>query len=460
MLRSRTLRGLPPGKENLFALLALIVVIAFGLMLRVVAFTQSEVPRYPHGDAAKYFTYAYNLKNFGIYGVGQVRLYPADSDPALVRQAVKPDAQVTPGLPVFLSLFLGGDHTEQQRDAILLAQVLLSTLTILLVYLAFADVNRALAIGAAALTALSPHLVNLNLHFLTEPLFTFLLAAFLFVLSRARPERKAAYYLVLGAALALASLTRPWVQGFIVVLVAWLMLCNWRLVWKKALLVVVGSALLITPWLIRNEVSLGYLADPTLSGRSILHGMYPDMMFDGVEETRGYAYDHDPMAPQMTGSTAAVMEELRRRASEKPAAYARWYLFGKTQTVLSWGYIAGADAVFVYPVGNSPYFRLPVFYLSSYYMEKLHGLLMVLALVGTALVWLPSRLQLQSGNALVFLRTMSLFVIYFLVMHAIGAPYPRYSVPMRPVLHALALYPVFLLGTMLWRRFSARATMP
>ncbi len=458
MLRNRLPFKLPPASKNRFVYLALIIVIGFGLMLRLVAFTQSEVPTYPRADAAKYFTYAYNLRNFGVYGKGELAIYPADADPKLVQEIVKPDALVTPGLPLFLSLFLGGDHTEGQRDAILFTQVLLSTATILLVYLAFAPLGKAYALCVASLTALSPHLVNLNLHFLTEPLFTFLLSAFVFVLSRAQPGRGAPYYLALGAVLALASLTRPWVQGFLILLVAWFALSSFRLEWKKALLIVVGTAVLITPWLIRNQVSLGFMADPTLSGRSIHHGMYPDMMFDGDEKTRGYAYDHDPMSAQMSGSPDATMAELKRRVGEDPATYANWYLFGKTRTVLSWAYIAGADAVCVYPVGNSPYFRLPSFYLSSYYMEKLHGILMALALVGTLLVWLPSRMQPWSGSPLFFLRALSLFVVYFVVMHSIGAPYPRYSVPMRPVFYGLALYPLFLLGTRLGRKITAQTT--
>ena len=177
------------GERNAAAIasiLALFLIVGFGLMLRYQAFSYSEVPKYPHGDAAKYFLYAYNLKNFGVFGSGDLTLYGADEDTSLVREAVKPDALVTPGFPLYMSMFLGGEYTEKQRDSVLLGHVILSTLTILLAYLAFVPIGRAYGLGVAALTALSPHLVNLNLFFLTEPLFCFLLIVFVGLLSRVR----------------------------------------------------------------------------------------------------------------------------------------------------------------------------------------------------------------------------------------------------------------------------------
>ena len=186
MRRSST--ALSTDRETILVSVVLVLILAFGLMLRVLAFAQSDIPQYPHGVAAKHFTYAYNLKNFGVYGMGSLKVFPATTDPEAVRSVVPPDAIVTPGLPVFLSLFLGGEYTAGQRNAILLTQVLLSVVTILLAFLAFLPVGKTLALGVALLTACTPHLVTMNLHFLTEPLFAFLLLLFVFALSRARPD--------------------------------------------------------------------------------------------------------------------------------------------------------------------------------------------------------------------------------------------------------------------------------
>ena len=444
----RRLRLAPNGDRTLTStvtLLMLIGIVGFGFVLRYQAFSFSELPKYPHGDAARYFLYAYNLKNFGVFGSGDLTVYEAETDAALVHQLVEPDALVPPGLPLYVSLFLGGKYTEDQRDAALLGQVILSTVTVLLAYLAFAQVGRIYGLGIAALTALSPHLVNMNLFFLTEPLFCFFLTAFVVSLSRIRKDSRSLFFVVIGLVLALASLTRPWIQGYGVVLIMYLVLASWRIRPSKALLIIVGTAILVSPWLIRNKVSLGFVADPSLSVRSIHHGMYPDMMYEGQTDSLGYAYKADPMGAELGTSLDTTLAELRQRASKDPAKYLKWYLVGKTRSVLSWNIIAGADAVFVYHVKSSPYFEFPRFYLSSYYMEQVHGLLMLLSLVGVALVWLPGRLHGVKTDSLFFLRTVSLIVLYFLLMHSIGAPYPRYSIPMRPILYAMGLYPfVFL----------------
>ena len=79
-------------------------------------------------------------------------------------------------------------------------------------------------------------------------------------------------------------------------------------------------------------------------------------------------------------------------------------------------------------------------------MEKTHGVLMVLALMGVLAVWLPRKLQRQPAEHIFFLRAVSLLIIYFLALHMILAPYPRYSIPMRPVLYAMALYPFVLVA--------------
>jgi len=436
----------------LATLVTLMLIVGLGSTLRFGAFAASELPSYPNGDAAKYLLYAYNLKNFGIYSMSDMVLLPAETDAGTARETLQPDAVVTPGYPIFLSRFLGGEYTLDQRDRILLTQVILSSLTMLFAYLAFAPVSRLLGLGVAALTALSPHLVNLNLFFLTEPLFCFLLVAFVWLLSHVRTNTTWPLFLLIGLVFAMATLTRPWIQGYLLIVIPFLVLSNRRVPVKKAILVFAGAAILLTPWLVRNKVSLGMATDPTLSVVSLHHGMYPDMMFEGQPESLGYAYRFDPMSAELGRSADFTLGELKRRAAEKPAEYLSWYFFGKTKSVLSWEMIAAADAVFVYHVENSPYFARPMYYLSSYFMEQIHGLLMLLAVAGMLIVWLPTRLQYVSSEGLFLARAMSLLLLYFLIMHSIGAPYPRYSTPMRPILYGMSLFPVLFVAQLIKNR--------
>ena len=429
---------------TLITLGALLIIMAFGVSLRYQAFARSVVPDHPHGDAAKYFLYAYNLTNFGVYGYGNFTMLPADTDKEVAREQIQPDALNPPAYPLYLSLFFGGEFSKIQSDRARLGQVLLSSLTILLAYASFSLFGRLYGLGVATLTALSPHLVNMNLFLLTETLFCFLLMASVWTISRTRKNSRLTLFLLIGLLLAMATMTRPWLLGFLFVMPGYLFLSKLRFSIRQMVFVFLGVAIVISPWLVRNTMLSGDAADPSQLIASIHHGMYPNMMYEEQKESLGYAYKADPMSPELGQSFGTTLAEIARRAKAEPYKYAKWYLVGKIQSVLSWKIIAGADAIFVYHVDGSPYFELPKFYLSAYYMEKIHGILTVLALMGALIVWLPRELQRQSADNIFFLRAISLLILYFLAMHMVVAPYPRYSIPMRPVIYAMALYPIFL----------------
>jgi hypothetical protein len=393
-----------------FTVVALTLIVGFGSMLRFQAFSESVLDEYPRADAARFLVYAYNLKNFGIYSRSDYTLIPADTDIVTAREMLRPD-----GL------------------------VVLSSLTILLAYIAFAPIGRLLGVGVAALTALSPHLVNMNLFLLSETLFCFLLVGFVWLLGLVRKDTNWPLFVLVGLVFAMASLTRPWIQAYVFVLIPLLIFSRLRIPLGKALLIFVGAAILFAPWMIRNNVLLGTSEDAPHYVFSFHHGMYPDMMYEDQPETFGYAYRYDPMSPELGKSVGTTLAELWRRTSEQPGKYLRWYLFGKSRTVLSWQMIAAADATFIYPVRNNPYFSKPSFYLSSYYMEQM-------------------RLHPLSKDGLVFARAMSLLVLYFLAAHSVVAPYPRYSIPMRPVLYGMGLLPIMFAAHFIKHRIGARSS--
>ena len=269
--------------------------------------------------------------------------------------------------------------------------------------------------------------------------------AFVWAISRLNTKSRLPWFFLAGLLLTMATMTRPWIQAYLFVFLGYLFFSRLRFSSRQIVFVLIGAALIASPWLIRNSISLGIAADGSQLVRSIHHGMYPNMMYEEQSETLGYAYRSDPMSSELGESLEVTVGEIAHRAKAEPFKYAKWYLFGKIQSVLSWKIIAGADAIFVYHVGGSPYFEMPKFYLSAYYMEKSHPVLMLLALLGTLIVWLPIRLQRHPAEQVFFFRAVSLLVLYFLAMHMVVAPYPRYSIPMRPILYAMALYPIFLI---------------
>lgn len=73
-------------------------------------------------------------------------------------------------------------------------------------------------------------------------------------------------------------------------------------------------------------------------------------------------------------------------------------------------------------------------------MKQLHWPLVFLSLCATLLAWLPTRsLRLSEDNHFT-LRLLSLLMIYFIVLHMVGAPFPRYGIPLRPIIYGVSLW--------------------
>jgi hypothetical protein len=78
-------------------------------------------------------------------------------------------------------------------------------------------------------------------------------------------------------------------------------------------------------------------------------------------------------------------------------------------------------------------------------MKSLHGLLTVLALVTSIFLWFPIAKKMLTQEGLIVARFVSLAMIYFILVHIVGTPLPRYSVPLRPFIYGLSLLGVRLM---------------
>ena len=439
--------------KRFFLLLILVAIIGGGFLLRFQVVTYTEVNNPIRADAAKYLLYAYNLKNFGIYTHNNSGI---SGNP----QLLKPDALVTPGYPLFLSFFLDDQPiTAHQYYQIQLFQALLSTATIILSYLLCIPLlNRNLALVVAALVALSPHLVNMNVYLLTETLFCFFLTAFLAAMAWIRPVMN--YWGLFGAGVlfGLATLTRPYTQGFIIVSALFLLAPSLSFGVRRALVLILGFAVVVAPWAIRNFVVLDQVSDPTLTITSLYHGFYPGMMYDFRPESLGFPYRFDPKVSEFVYTLPGFLNELSERVARQPWVYFDWYLWGKTATVFSWSILAGMGDVFVYPVIKTPYIDLSYFRWTHEFMRFTHEPLVVLALVGVVLAWLPARITLVSQRARWIGRFLALFILYFLILHILGAPFPRYSIPIRPIIYSMALFSLSVSWLILKQRFVSSSS--
>jgi 4-amino-4-deoxy-L-arabinose transferase-like glycosyltransferase len=423
----------------IISLLIIILLIGADLRLLSVIHTRIVEPAI-RADARDYVLYAYNLRNFGIYSRSDTGLMARGEgrnslDPA-------PDAVRSPGYPLFLSLLIGHDITGKTVQNILLAQAVLGILTILLVF----DLSRKflsvpLGLFAALLTAISPHLVTATVYLLSETLFCFLMVLSFWLFAWAVNRRSFVGFLFAGMVLGAAALTRPAVQYFIVPFS--LLLVFWRPVrFRLVAVLVLGCALAFLPWTFRNLYTFGKVSDNTLKINTLHHGMYPDFMYNGDPKTFGYPYRYDPESSKIAQSVGTVMNTIQKRFQAAPATYLKWYLIGKPVMLWSWNLTESIGGPFIYAVNHTPYSLRPLFRRSYVLMGWLHWLLVVLGLLGCISAWLPQHRIGLTETALMITRAISLLLLFYVAVHMVGAPFPRYSVPMRPFLYAIALFPL------------------
>ena len=418
--------------RHFFAIVLTLIVI-LGAMLRLQAVIYTEVDSPIRADAAQYFLCAYNLKFFGVYTHSDTGVRGNPS-------ALKPEAFRTPGFPLFLMPFLDRDIGKTNYYGILLSQALLSTLTILLAYFLFAAIGgRVCGLLTAALTALSPHLINMNVYLLTETLFCFFLVAAVTTLAHEKTLKSPWLLLLTGMLLGAATLTRPWIQGYALILFLFLWFPQKQVPPRHAVFLLLGLSLLLSPWLLRNQLSIGMLSDPLPSITSIYHGSFPNMMLNDRPETLGFAYHFDPRAGELSSSSTLLWQDLAARFHASPWVYIQWYGIGKTAAVFSWSILGGVGDVFQYPVLKTPFERLFHFRVIHELMQWLHIPITIAGLSACVLVWLPRKRLPFSEQGIFLARCIALLFFYFIIVHMIYAPYSRYAIPMRPLLYGMAV---------------------
>jgi 4-amino-4-deoxy-L-arabinose transferase-like glycosyltransferase len=416
----------------------LCVLLAVSFYLRSESLWQTVlVPPPIRADAGDYFMYAYNLYHHGIYSRDHRGLSEETKTADIL-----PDAVRSPGYPLFLTLFMGDQPVPGILAQVLFSQVLISTLTVALAYVMYRRfLNPPWAASAALLTALSPHLIVVSSYLLPETLFCFFLvvAAGWVSLASSRASWKAAG--VLGSLLAAASLIRPSLLYFPLLLALSLYaVIPTREGAKRTVAFLLGFLLLIAPWFVRNLTTLHQLSDDTLKVAFLHHGIYIDFMHNQQRESYGYPYKFDPRSPEIGRSTETVVAEIVERFRQSPVEHTVWFFLKKPISFWSWNIVAGQGDVFIYPVKRTPYSDDPPFVLSHRLMKFLHLPLVCLGLLGCVLSWLPAATRQMRPEALPVVRFISLLLIYFTVLHVVGAPFPRYSIPLRPFIYGMAIF--------------------
>ena len=419
--------------------LTIIGVFTAGLYLRIEMADKTVVYKPIRADAAEYYLYAYNLAKYGVYSRQRPRQIE-DYIPV-------PDAHRTPGYSLFLLPFIKISPPLKMVGFVVVTQAIISALTILTAFVFFRSfIGGPWALGAAFLVAISPHLVAFNIYMLTESLFTFFLVLLGWSMSVLAQNKSRRHALIAGLVLGVSLLIRPTMLYFLAFLIpAFFVFFQKKKAWVLAVFLIIGFSLTYGPWVLRNK-----LVNPgksTLAIATIHKGMYPDLIYNNDSKTYGFPNRFDPTGGQRR-DTPSVLKEIFRRFKNEPLKYMRWYIIGKPAMFFSWNMIVGVGDVFIYPVSTSPYHHPnAIFGLTHRVMWSLHGLLTVLALVTSMFLWFPIAKRMLTEKGLIVARFVSLIMLYFILVHIVGTPLPRYSVPLRPFIFGLSLLGVRLMVT-------------
>ena len=422
-------------------LTALIIIGVFtaGLYLRIEMATKTVVDTPIRADAAEYCLYAYNLAEYGVYSRQRPRQIE-DYTPV-------PDAHRSPGYSLFLLPFIKISPPLKMVGVVVVTQAIISALTILTAFVFFRSfLNGPWALGGAFLVAISPHLIAFNVYMLTESLFTFFLVLLGWSMSAVAQNKSRRHALIAGLVLGVSLLIRPTMLYFIAFLIpAFFVFFQKKKAWTLAVFLIIGFGLTYGPWVLRNK-----LVNPkksTLAIATIHKGMYPNLIYNNDSKSYGSPDRFDPQWAQRR-DLPSVLREIIRRVKNEPLKYMHWYTIGKPSMFFSWDMIAGVGDVFTYPVTTSPYhFNKGFFGFTHRGMKSIHGLLTILALVTSVFVWFPFAKTTLSEQGLIVARFVALVVIYFILVHIVGTPLPRYSVPLQPFMYGLSVLGTCLMVT-------------
>lgn len=423
--------------------LLVVLVLCLSAYIQFTMASRSEFSNSFVGDAARYMSYAYNVQRAGIYS-DQATLW----DPGFDEGKIAPDKIRAPGYPAFLMAVSEAEPTQEWARHIFLWQAPLGVLTVLFTWLLASEVlPGAWALAAAVLTAICPHLATVTAEVMSESLFTAILVAATWALVRGFRLRSLRWSLAAGVLWGLAALTRPTAEFFPPLLAAAILVMPRLRPWKSLAIPMLCAYLLaLAPWWVRNQVTELRPAQVDLAVSFLHHGSYPDFKYQGREDTLGMPYRYDPKSAVANASIHGAIENIADNFRSDPLRYAGWYLIGKPISFLSWNIVGGWGDIFTVRPERSPFFEVRSFDLMRIAMRALHAPLMLLAVLATLLALFRPRWSALPQTGQVAAAVIAAVVAYAILLHMVGAPYPRYSIPFRPLLYVLALLPVAALA--------------
>jgi 4-amino-4-deoxy-L-arabinose transferase-like glycosyltransferase len=428
----------------------LAVVLALSALVQFTTVAKTVMDNPLRADASDYFSYAFNLRHHATYSRMPTWNGAAEST------TPGPDAVRTPGYPLFLNLVGDPAPTAAYEHRVLWVQAVLGVLSVLLTFLiARRFLGPAASLSVAAIVAISPHLAMMSAYLLTESLFVFLLLATVWLLMRALDAPAAtARFVLCGLVWGACCLVRPVAQFLPLILLAAVFVWPGKEALRKPALIGFAAFMLVmAPWFVRNQALPKTPVQPSLVINFLHHGSYPGFMYNDDPASLGIPYRFDPDSERISRDIPGILRHIVGHFRTEPAKYLRWYLLGKPGTLFAWDNIEGVGDIYIYYVDHSPFEEIGWMASLRSISHALHWPLVLLGAFSLMLVfWRPQWLGLTDATRPPA-RLAAAIVLYAIAFHIIGAPYPRYGIPFRPLLFALALLP----PSALWRKLAGGA---
>lgn len=380
--------------KKIIVVSSLLMVFLIALALRLAFMFKMEHPELKN-DAYNYDVMAKNFLDNGYWGYTDSYSHK--------RPALKPNAVITPGYPMFLAAIYSvtGYKDGSPLRTVRTIQAILGALTCLIVYLLGKKVgNRKVGLMAAFFYAIYPSFIWATTLILTETLYNFLFFLYLYIqfgLLDNLKSKKAA--VICGLMFAAAIFVRPVALPLIVVPFIYKYIKSRdKQVIKTFAFTLAGLVVVLIPWWIRNVVVLDkFILLATQTGNPLIAGSFP--YFNNIDLSKYNVSD-----PFKAGIGYIIDGFITQ-----PVLYLKWFTIGK----------------FTY-LFRSPWFYPPAGFAFLSSLSMLHGFIVSFGWIGVVMSILRKKYILITG-----------YIILLTGLQLIFVPEARYAHSIMPLLMIL-----------------------